>query len=367
MKKGKWRLNRLKNIHKSVLQKKYWVLTSFVLLLLIVLSGGFGIAHIVSNKSNGAHFEDGYCGDGTLDNSCSQVKPYFCFEGKFIESASECGCPEGFFKKGESCSHEHFNSLKRIKLKYILNGELNYIYFDVYEDASNYISKLPRHLRYSENSTLSRADFKLMVINNEYQRELLLPLVIKIQNITSDKEDQARIAISLVQNIPFGMSNKTDYFLEKQVNYSRYPYEVLYDFQGVCGEKTDLLTFLLREIGYGISFFYYIPENHEVAGIKCPIEKSLMGTGYCFVETTYPAILTDNEVVYSGIGKLYSTPEFYYLEDGDSLGKNLREYKDAKKFKSIKNSISKRGKIGPFYKKVIDDLTYRYGLIEKYF
>jgi hypothetical protein len=360
-------LSHLGIIHKSTFQKKYWLLTVFVVSLLALFSGFFGVAHIISDRDSTNVLEGEVCGDGASYNSCSQVKPYFCSEGKLIEMASICDCPEGFELIGENCFSGYHDNSKNIRLKYVLRGKLNYIDFEVYENFSDYIYKSPRFIDYSGNNNLSRADFKLKSINNEDQKIFLLPLVIKIQNITSNKEDQARIAISLVQNIPFGSSNKTYSFLGEQLNHTRYPYEVLYDFQGVCGEKTDLLIFLLKELGYGVSFFYYSPENHEAAGIKCPMKESLMNTGYCFIETTSPSIITDNEIAYSNVGKLSSDPEFYFLSEGESLQENIGEYKDAEKLIRIRNSIDKRGVIGPFYRKTIEDLTYKYGLTEQYY
>ena len=354
-------------LHKSTFQKKYWLLTVFVVSLIVLFSGGFGIVHIILNKNSQNYLEGDVCGDGSVYNSCSQVKPYFCSEGKLIESASFCGCPEGFELNGESCFSKYQNNSKKIRLKYTLNGKLDFIDFEVYGNFSDYTSKIPRSISYSGEYNVSRADFKLKAINDGEQRNFLLPLVIEIQNLTNNKEDQARIAISLVQNIPFGSSNKTYSFLGEKLNHTRYPYEVLYDFKGVCGEKTDLLIFLLRELGYGVSFFYYISENHEAAGVKCPIEESLMNTGYCFIETTSPSIITDDEIAYAAVGKLYSEPEFYFLSDGESLGENMEEYKDAEKLIRIRNSIDNRGVIGPFYRKTIEDLTYKYELTEQYY
>lgn len=354
-------------LHKSTFQKKYWLLTVFVVSLVVLFSGGFGIAHIILNKNSQNSLEGDVCGDGTFYNSCSQVKPYFCLSGKFIELASLCGCPEGFELNGESCISKYQDNPKIARLKYTLRGKMDFIDFEVYENFSDYVFKIPRSISYSGEYNVSRADFKLKAINEEEQRKFLLPLVIEIQNLTNNKEDQVRIAISLVQSIPFGSSNKTYSFLGEQLNHTRYPYEVLYDFQGVCGEKTDLLVFLLRELGYGTSFFYYIPENHEAAGIKCPAEESLMNTGYCFIETTSPSIITDDEIAYANVGKLHSTPEFYFLSDGESLGRNIVEYDDAEKLIRIRNSIDRRGLIGPFYRKIIEDLTYKYGLTNQYY
>jgi len=59
----------------------------------------------------------------------------------------------------------------------------------------------------------------------------------KIQNLTLVKEDQMRIAVSLVQNIPYAESEKTFIIRNTLFNYSRYPYEVLYDGAGILRGK----------------------------------------------------------------------------------------------------------------------------------
>ena len=98
---------------------------------------------------------------------------------------------------------------------------------------------------------------------------------------------------SIVQKITFGNSNKTIKVSRGELDYARYPYEVLYDEKGVCGEKSELLAFILREMGYGVAFFYYPPENHEAIGIKCPKRHSVGRTGYCLIETTGPSIMAE--------------------------------------------------------------------------
>ncbi len=353
--------------YKSIFEKKYWVWTVFVFSLFIFFSGGFGIIAIVTNDSYNANSNKGYCGDDTVLNGCSDIRPYFCLSEKLIEFPFLCGCPDSFNSFNGVCVSNYHTNPKTIHLKYFLNGKENFIDFVAYEGFANYVSEIPRSIKYTNGYEFSREDFKLKAINEEEQRKFLLPLVIQIQNITDNKDDQARIAISIVQNIPFGSSNKTTYFFGEEINHTRYPYEVLYDFQGVCGEKSDLLSFLLRELGYGVSFFYYPLENHEAIGIKCPIEESLMETEYCFVETTSPSLITDSQISYVGVGKLYSTPEIYILSDGISLGYNLEEYKDADKLIRIRNSIDKSGLLGPFNRKILNDLKDEYGLTEIYY
>ena len=301
------------------------------------------------------------CGDSSFYDSCSIVKPYYCESGFLVEKASVCGCSEFSEISGDSCINDLQTQPKNIVLKYILGREEKELEFTVYKGLTDHLSELSRVISYANGEKPVRADFSFKKINEEKQSELLLPLVIKIQNLTDDKEEQARIAISLVQNIQYGFSDKTDNFFGTKVNYSRYPYEVLYDAQGICGEKSELLAYLFKELGYGVVLFYNQKENHESVGVKCPIGESYRGTGYCFVETTGPAIITDDSIEYVGGIKLDSEPEVILISDGESLQENLREYRDAETMKRMR-----QGKFVLFRDSKLEALKERYGLIEEY-
>tara|TARA_Y100000296_G_C5137692_1_gene239138 strand:+ start:156 stop:1205 length:1050 start_codon:yes stop_codon:yes gene_type:complete len=307
------------------------------------------------------------CGDGTSYEECSLNKPYYCFNGTLIEKSSVCNCPEIFNEKDDSCISEYHKNPKEVILKYILDGNESQISFTFYEEMANYVSKLSRSIDYKNEEEPSRVDFKLKSVNEEVQRTFLIPLVSKIQNITSDKDEQARIAISIVQNIPYGFSNKTQRISGKNsVTYSRYPYEVLYGFQGVCGEKSQLLAFLLKELGFKTVIFYNFEENHESVGIKCPFEESWKNTGYCFVETSGPSIITDTSITYTGGIILESKPEVMEISDGISLGRGLQEYEDAENLMEINKKIKETGEISFFDNLKLEETKEKYGLVDEY-
>jgi len=342
--------NKMK-IKKRGVEFRYFLIILFVVMILAL------VAIDIANKS----IRILVCNDGTFYDDCSLMKPYYCEEGILIEKASVCGCSELATKLENTCVSKYQTNPKNIFLNYLLRGEEGEIDFTVYEGMYDYLSNVSRSIYYSADEIPSRADFKLKNMNEEEQRELLLPLVVKIQEITDDKNDQMRIAISLVQNIDYGFSNKTDSFAGNEINYSRYSYEVLYDGQGICGEKSTLLAFLLREMGYNVSLFYYAQENHEVIGIGCSVSKSFDDTGYCFIETTGPAILGDDSIEYVGGITLSSEPQIMILSEGDSLGKNLYEYRDAKIMKRLR-----QGKFVLFRNSKLEELQEKYGLVEVY-
>ena len=302
------------------------------------------------------------CGDGTLQDSCSLRKPYFCFEGSLIEKASICGCPENLNRERDFCFSDYQTIPKKISLSYVLRGNENKINFFVYGGLMDHLLTVSKSIYYDENKVPLRVDFKLKKINEIEQKFLLLPLVTQIQNIAPNRDDQVRIAISLVQNIPYEESSNFVVFRGKKINVSRTAYEVLYDMKGACEGRSELLSFLLKELGYGVVIFYYPLENHEAVGIKCPLEYSLDNTGYCFIETTGVSILSNSEGDYFGWGKLSFNPEVLLISEGDSLGKNLYEYGDAKDFIFIENLIKKKGKLNYFQYQRLKSLNQKYGI-----
>ena len=305
------------------------------------------------------------CADGTIHNSCSLIKPYYCVNGKLIEKASVCECPEGLIKDDDECLSQYHTNPKNITLRYILNGKENKINFTVYEGITNYLSEISRSID-SFNGEPTRADFKFKKLNEENQRNFLLPLVVEIKNLEKEKEEQMKIAVSIVQNIEWGYSSKIARFGGASVAYSRYPYEILYDSQGICGEKSELLAFLLRELGYEVVLFYNQEENHESVGVRCPLEYSWNNSGYCFIETSGPSIITDTSINYIGGLKLTSEPQIISISQGISLGNNLEEYEDSKKLMKIREEIDAKGKVSFFNKLRLYKFSKKYGLVSEY-
>jgi len=354
-----------RSFHFSVSKKLFYFFIGVLIIVVLILLGSF----FTKLAKDNIYKKIPVCGDGSFPGTCSLSKPYYCSEeGVLIKAPDKCGCSDSFDRVNNFCVSNYETDSKKIILNYTLKSENKFLEFNSYNGFNNYLYSVKQSIFYSNGKDSSRADFKLNKIDNELQREFLMPLVVQIQNLGLSKDDQARVAISLVQNIPFGESNKTFIFGNQDVPYSRYPYQVLYDHEGVCGEKTELLAFLLREIGYGVSFFYYPDENHEALGIKCPVEESFSSTGYCFVETTAPAIISDDEIIYSGIGKLNSIPELFFISEGLTFGlEEFYEYRDSRKLQRIRNAINGRGWVGPLMKKSFENLKKKYGLADEYY
>lgn len=100
---------------KSEIKKKgIRALVILIIILLIIdigslyfyykpdLSGFFksSTGNIIDNND----FEKtGKCSDGTVSNTCSKNKPYFCYEGDLIKKAATCGCPSGYKVSFQDC------------------------------------------------------------------------------------------------------------------------------------------------------------------------------------------------------------------------------------------------------------------------
>jgi len=338
--------------------QKHFTLQTILFFLFLLIIFSLLLIDLLKNQK-----EILICGDETLYGECSLTKPYFCLDGTLIEKASICNCSEILMKSQDLCISKYQSNPKNITLKYILRGEEKELEYVVYRDAIDYFSNFPKSFDYKLTEKYFRKDFILKKIEEKEQRELLLSLVIGIQNIAKDQTDQVRIAVSIVQNLQYNNSGEIiDIGFNNDLNYSRYPYEVLYDMEGVCGERSELLIFLLKEMGYGVVLFHYPLENHQTVGIKCPVEHSLNNSGYCFIETTGPSIITNNKDYYVGGRKLSSEPEIIFISDGNSLSENLYEYRDSKNLIRINKIIEEKGKINLLDKYKLEKIKKRYGL-----
>jgi len=332
----------------------------FILVILAAISVFLISTYPIDNKKTIAVPT---CGDGTFYDTCSLDKPYYCSGGVLIENVLTCSCPAHLNRLGSSCVSVYQSGQESLRFDYVLNGQKGSIDFSLYKGLTTYLSFLPKVINYNQGQEPIKSDFKLLRIDEPNQEVLMQPLIKEIQNLApDDKVNQARIAISLVQNIQWGASDEEVTFGDQTVGNSRYPYEVLYDNQGLCGEKSELLAKLLKDIGYGLAIFYYPSENHEALGIKCPVEESLNGTGYCFVETSGPSIISDSSIVYAGGIKLTSSPEVVLISNGISLPSGLPEYHDADILSGLRNQSS----LGPIASYRFNLLENKYGLSKVY-
>ena len=259
------------------------------------------------------------CEDKTPLETCSKQKPKYCKNGTLVRAEWQCGC-------SESCGNER-------TLKYVLRGKEGFLKINVDKTIKETLQNKSR-LYYDTTIPPYDKAFELKFINEPEQKETLQEILAQIKQATTDKFDRVRIAISITQNIPYDYEGAANGKLN-----NKFPYEVLYDMNGVCGEKTRLLAYLLKELGMGVAMIRYDEQNHQAVGILCPLQYSLENSGYCFVETTKPAIATDNTQDYAGYGKL-TIPRYIPISDGVTFSGIREEYNDAQKFIESKHTDS---------------------------
>jgi len=224
----------------------------------------------------------------------------------------------------------------------LLIGKREKINFTTYSGVNDYLADLERAIWYTPgvDPEPTDIDFVLKRINNPIQDFYLKTLAIKIKNITSDKDEQARIAISVVQMIKYDENaeiindDSTIFvpipFSPKKARKIYYPYEVIYNEKGLCGEKSELIIYLLRELGFGTAYLSFEEEQHAAVGIKCPVAYSYKDTGYCFVEATDKTIIGQSNNLYVDVGKLSYTPKIYAISEGIEYKDIIQQIENAK-------------------------------------
>ena len=287
-----------------------------------------------------------------LMQSIENIEPIENIE--LLENISNTiACPAGYEMQEEKCISVYLMGAEEKEFEYLLHGKKDKISFVVYRKLDSYFSEKPNE--YYCPPDCSQDDIEFKIINEDQQSKELDKLIELIQNKTDKKDDAARVAISLVQKIPYDWDGLWG------TPAGRHPYEVLYDNEGICGEKSKLLAYLLRGLGYGVNLINY--PDHQAVGVKCPKEYSLNDTGYCFIESTRPTILTDAEGEYVTVGKLGNPESTLKISEGASFESIEEEYEDAKEWNRI-NEISERsGGVlsGPNYN-LWNKLVHKYGI-----
>ena len=182
----------------------------------------------------------------------------------------------------------------------------------------------------------SKAIYYKQFLDNQNQKVELSKLVDEIKSKTNNNEDRAQIAISFVQHIPYDTNKASIISANPTGSFSiRYPYQVLYDREGICSEKSLLLAYLLRELGFGVALFSFDKENHMAVGIKSSPDFAYKFSGYAFIESTQPTIVTDSNQDYVGVGKLTSDPEIIEISKGLAFTNLNGENTDSKELSEL--------------------------------
>jgi len=221
-----------------------------------------------------------------------------------------------------------------VNFNYVLRGKHFILTSRFYGGLNDYLQSLPRTITYREGEVIGDINFVQKFIDEPYQEKYLEHLAEYIKSLDVPEDDKVRIIVSLVQNIPY---DETAYnnAVNGQTNIEKFPYQVLFLNKGICGEKSRVIIFFLRELGFGTAYINFEEENHAVPGIKCPVQFSYKNSGYCFIESTAPAIITYSEGTYIGAGKLESTPKITVVNQGKSFDSVSMEFNDALLYKKL--------------------------------
>jgi hypothetical protein len=231
-------------------------------------------------------------------------------------------------------TEENRTGLVTRSFPYVLRGETGTINVSLSPAMySELAAEVPLEMCSPDNATVPCTHavfsrFYLNMVNEPDENATLDALVNTIREKTPVRDDQARIAISLVQQIPFGYHPSSG----GGNGSMRYPYMVLYDDNGLCDEKAVLLASLLRGLGYGTALIDFSSDDHMALGIKSPAAYAYNNSGYAFVETTIPLIVTDDQELYNDGRKLAGVPDIYPISDGASFDSVSEEYQDAREF-----------------------------------
>ncbi|MFA5926502.1 MAG: transglutaminase-like domain-containing protein [Parcubacteria group bacterium] len=225
---------------------------------------------------------------------------------------------------------------------------------DLYQTLFNLPDYTCRQVGYTDLA----ACYNYLIYDRPDQKEAIAPLLNWIRKKVKKSDDRARVAASMVQNIPYDYNKSTgDEIIPSGRNHgTRYPYETLYENAGICGEKASLIVLLLKELGYGTATLTFTsPALHQVAGVKCPAAYDFRDTGYCFIDPNIRHMIT--------FGGSYETKNPYQvmiLSDGKTLNAK-NDWKDSRKYWEIINSID-NGTYTKKQAKAYKKLIKKYGM-----
>jgi hypothetical protein len=116
------------------------------------------------------------------------------------------------------------------------------------------------------------------------------------------------LAACFLQSIPYDSPKAAKVLDPGSVKYSyselvpRYPYETLYDFTGICTDKSYLGAAIFKEMGYKTSLLEFDTDKHLSIGLGVPAGYGELGTNYAIMELTGEGFLTGDIPVIKNTG-----------------------------------------------------------------
>ena len=101
---------KTKKKQRKIIEKKIYIhkerikyvryLIAFILLAIMI---NFGLFYLYFQQEKTENKPVIRCEDDTPYNTCSKVKPFYCYEGQLLKKAITCGCPEGYRIDFQDC------------------------------------------------------------------------------------------------------------------------------------------------------------------------------------------------------------------------------------------------------------------------
>jgi hypothetical protein len=209
---------------------------------------------------------------------------------------------------------------------YISDGNHGSLRFTTYGGLSTYFS--PHNDAFHDDAVKDPITDRLV---NDYQNESIQPFIAILRNLSANPDDQAKIAISLVQHIPYRWNS---YYNGSKDWY--YPYETLYNNNGGSSDKSLLTAYLLHELGFETAIF--ASSDYMAVGVKCASDYDYQGTGYAFIETTRPTIISYVPDTYYGGFSIPPDLRLIQVNGGKRMLDISTEYRDALRLKQLEKT-----------------------------
>ena len=242
---------------------------------------------------------------------------------------------------------DYLQSPKTTSFSFFVGRDMGTLNFTTYGGLSDFFANKSHSYHYDPDNGVIM-DLLENVVQNEYMQPFID--MIRKRSVTSD--DPAKIAISLVQRIPYNgnryIRTSTDWY---------YPYETLHNNEGSAADKSVLLAYILNELGYETVLFEF--PGHMAVGVKSSSRYSFYDTGYTYVETTRPTIITyEPDPGYGGFS-ISQNPRVIHLSGGRKALDVSMEYNDALRMKQLEKM---GGNLNQSYRAEFAKISDKYNL-----
>jgi hypothetical protein len=242
---------------------------------------------------------------------------------------------------------DYRQSPKTTSFLYVIDGNRRSMNFTTFGGLSDFFSTRSHSYHYDPDNGVI-----MDLLENEVQNEYMRPFIEMVRKRSITNDDQAKIAISLVQHIPDNgkgyTRTETDWY---------YPYETLHNNEGSAADKSVLLAYILNELGYDTVLFEF--PGHMAVGVKSSPKYSFYDTGYAFIETTRPTIITYEPDSTQGGFSLSQNPRIIHLVGGKKGLDVSTEYGDARRMRQLEDL---GGSLNQSYRAELSKISDKYDL-----